>query len=130
MQIKSNPRNRNVAVKKIDDLFFEDRNAKRNHRWIFIHVIHPLYGICESSCRSYRRTSAEFMKEHPLPEHLVATIRLLVGLLRNMSPFEAAKVLGWLWAKAKRAVERAKLEEKGGDKKATLTAETFMKYFE
>lgn len=122
MSKKSNPENRIVVVKTIDDLFYEPQNLKRSHTQAFRLFIHPLYGICPSSNRNYRLASDELLKSYPLPEHLKSMFRLDVELVKNMQQAEAAKVLNEFCEMVKAGIARAKKEQ------VPVKAETIIRY--
>lgn len=121
MCTKSNSKNRIVAVKTIDRLFYEPGNAKRCHKQAYKLITHPLYGICKESNRNYRKASHAVCEQNPLPEHLEEMLHLDIELIRNMPPSEVAQVLRWLRELVEAAIERAKPEK-------ALNAERIKKY--
>lgn len=122
MSRKSNPENRIVVVKTIDELFYEPRNLRRSHTQAYRLFIHPLYGICPSSNRNYRLAADDLPKRYPMPEHLKSMFRLDIELVKNMQQTEAAKVQNELYGMVRVGIARAKKEH------APLNAETIIRY--
>ena len=124
MCTKSNLINRIVVIKTIDRLFYEPHNAKRCHKQVYRLYVYPLYGICPESNRNYRKSPDELLERYPLPEHLDCMLRLDVGLVKVMSPGEAAKVLNRFCKKVDRAIRCAKQAN------APLNAATILNYLD
>lgn len=122
MSEKANPLNRIVAVKTIDRLFYEPRNAKRCHQRAYQLYTRPLYGICPASNRNYLKCPDELLEMYPMPEHLESMLRLDIGLSIVMPQAEVAKVLNWFCEDVDYAVRRAKRDH------APMNAETLKKY--
>lgn len=107
---KSNPENRAVFVKTVIELFKVGGDLKRSFARIFDLIIHPILGIGDSVYWNYRQEPDEICEKHPLPDHLLNALKLLVELLKQMCPADTARVLYRLWQFIVRLIKRANKE--------------------
>lgn len=108
MSQKSNPKNRYVIAKLIDELYYEDFNSDHSHTKAFELYTHPLFGICSESDRNYRRKPKILLKTNPVKEHLVSMFKMSILLVRTMNPSEATKFQNWLIKLIRIAIKEAK----------------------